>query len=41
VAVELKERIKAKQFLEAVHASEERFPYYKVKLKAGSFLVFS
>jgi NRPS condensation-like uncharacterized protein len=37
IAVELKERIKAKQFLEAVHALEERFPYYKVKLKAGFF----
>jgi NRPS condensation-like uncharacterized protein len=37
VAVELKERVKAKQFLEAVQAIEERFPYYKVKLKAGFF----
>jgi NRPS condensation-like uncharacterized protein len=37
VAVELKDRIKAKQFLEAVHSLEERFPYYKVKLKAGFF----
>jgi NRPS condensation-like uncharacterized protein len=37
VAVEIKERIKAKQFLEAVHSIEERFPYYKVKLKAGFF----
>ncbi len=37
VAVELKERIKARQFLEAVHAIEERFPYYKVTLKAGFF----
>lgn len=37
VGVELKEKIKAKQFLEAVHAIEERFPYYKVKLKAGFF----
>lgn len=37
IAVELKERIKAKQFLEAVHTLEERFPYYKVKLKAGFF----
>lgn len=37
VSVELKERINAKQFLEAVHALEERFPYYKVKLKAGFF----
>lgn len=37
VSVELKERIKAKQFLDAVHALEERFPYYKVNLKAGFF----
>src|SRR5688572_24452975 len=37
VGAELKERIKAKQFLEAIHAIEERFPYYKVKLKAGFF----
>src|SRR6266498_3495929 len=37
VGVELKERIRAKKFLEAVHAIEERFPYYKVKLKAGFF----
>jgi len=37
VAVELKERVKAQQFLEAVHAIEERFPYYKAKLKTGFF----
>jgi NRPS condensation-like uncharacterized protein len=37
VGVELKERIKARQLLEAVHEIEERFPYYKVKLKAGVF----
>ena len=37
ISVELKERIKAKQFLEAVHAIEDRFPYYKVTLKAGFF----
>jgi len=37
VAVELKERVKARQFLEAVHAIENRFPYYKVTLKAGFF----
>jgi len=37
VAVELKERVRAKQFLEAVHAIENRFPYYKVVLKAGFF----
>ncbi len=37
LSVVLKERIKAKQFLEAVAAVESRFPYYKVKLKAGFF----
>jgi NRPS condensation-like uncharacterized protein len=37
VSAELKERIKAKPLLEALHALEERFPYYKVKLKAGFF----
>jgi NRPS condensation-like uncharacterized protein len=37
VSVELRERIKAKQFLDAVHALEERFPYYKTKLRAGFF----
>ncbi|HEY6063648.1 MAG TPA: hypothetical protein VIV35_08570, partial [Chitinophagaceae bacterium] len=37
ITVELKERIKAKQLLEAAHALEERFPYYKVKMKAGFF----
>jgi hypothetical protein len=37
VSVSLKERIKAAQFLEAVHEIENRFPYYKVKLKAGFF----
>jgi NRPS condensation-like uncharacterized protein len=37
VGVELKERIKARQFLEAVHTIENRFPYYKVKLKTGVF----
>lgn len=37
IGVELKERIKARQFLEAIKAIEERFPYYKVKLKAGFF----
>jgi hypothetical protein len=37
VSVSLKERIKASQFLEAVHEIENRFPYYKVKLKAGFF----
>ncbi len=37
IGVQLKERIKAKQFLAAIHAIEGRFPYYKVKLKAGFF----
>lgn len=37
VGVELKERVKARQFLEAIQAIEARFPYYKVKLKAGFF----
>jgi hypothetical protein len=37
VAVELKQRVKAKQLLEAIHAIEDRFPYYKVRLKAGFF----
>jgi NRPS condensation-like uncharacterized protein len=37
ITVELKERIKARQLLEAVNKLEDRFPYYKVKLKAGFF----
>lgn len=37
ISVELKERIKAKQFSEAIRDIEERFPYYKVKLKKGFF----
>jgi NRPS condensation-like uncharacterized protein len=37
ISVELKERIKAKPFKEAIEAIEERFPYYKVKLKPGFF----
>jgi NRPS condensation-like uncharacterized protein len=37
IGVELKERIKARQFIEAIHAIEDRFPYYKVKLRAGFF----
>lgn len=36
-SVELKERIIARKLLEAVHALENRFPYYKVKLRAGFF----
>lgn len=37
ISVELKERVKARQFSEAVQAIEGRFPYYKVKLKTGFF----
>lgn len=37
LSVVLKERVKARQFLEAVHELEERFPYYKVTLKPGFF----
>lgn len=37
VGVELKERVRAKAFLEAIRAIEDRFPYFKVKLKAGFF----
>lgn len=37
VMVGLKERVKIKPFLEAVRAIENRFPYYKVRLRAGFF----
>ncbi|WP_223816234.1 hypothetical protein [Adhaeribacter rhizoryzae] len=37
ISVELKERVKAKPFLEAIMAIENRFPYFKVKLKPGFF----
>ncbi|MDQ4141295.1 MAG: hypothetical protein M3142_12330 [Bacteroidota bacterium] len=37
ISVELIERVKAKPFLEAIQAIENRFPYFKVKLKAGFF----
>lgn len=37
ISVSLKERVKAKQFLQAVHDLENRFPYYKVLIKAGFF----
>lgn len=37
ISAELQERIKARQFNEAIHAIEDRFPYYKVKLKPGFF----
>ncbi|MCF6407125.1 hypothetical protein L3C95_29790 [Chitinophaga filiformis] len=37
VGVELKKRVKARQFLLAIQALEDRFPYYKVKLQTGFF----
>ena len=37
LSAELKDRVKARQLLEAVSAIESRFPYYMVKLKAGFF----
>ncbi len=37
ISVELKERIKATQFKEAIQAIEDRFPYFKVKLQKGIF----
>ena len=37
ISVILKERIKAKPFLEAIQDLEKRFPYYKVILKPGFF----
>lgn len=37
ISVELKQRIKAKAFLESISVVQNRFPYYKVKLKAGFF----
>jgi hypothetical protein len=37
ISAKLRHRIKARQFLEAVHEIENRFPYYKVKLKSGFF----
>ncbi len=37
ITAELKQRIKAKQLLEAVQAVDTRFPYFKVKLKSGFF----
>ena len=33
----LEETVKARQFFEAIDAIEDKFPYYKVKLKAGFF----
>ena len=40
ISVELKERIVAQPFSEAIRAIEDRFPYYKVKLKRGFFWYF-
>ncbi|WP_224994773.1 hypothetical protein [Cesiribacter sp. SM1] len=40
ISVELKERIKAEPFSEAIRAIEERFPYYKVILRRGFFWYF-
>lgn len=40
ISVELHERVKARLFTDAVKAIENRFPYYKVKLKAGFFWYF-
>lgn len=40
ISVELHERVKASQFIDAVKSIEERFPYYNVKLKAGFFWYF-
>lgn len=37
ISVDLKERIKARQFAEAVRIVEKRFPYYKMKLLKGFF----
>lgn len=37
LSVVLKERINEKQLLQAAHDLEDRFPYYKVRLKAGFF----
>jgi NRPS condensation-like uncharacterized protein len=37
IGVDLKERVKAKPLIDAIRSLEKRFPYYKVKLKAGFF----
>lgn len=37
LSVILKENLREAQFRKAIHSIEERFPYYKVKLKAGFF----
>jgi NRPS condensation-like uncharacterized protein len=37
VGVELRERVRGRQFQQAIQVLENRFPYYKVKLRAGFF----
>jgi NRPS condensation-like uncharacterized protein len=37
ISAVLKERIKIGNLLKAIHSCEERFPYYKVRLKKGFF----
>ena len=37
ISAELKEPVRIKPFFKAVHRVEERFPYYKMKLKRGFF----
>ena len=40
ISAVLKERIKIGNLLNAIHSIEERFPYYKVRLKKGFFWYF-
>ncbi|MBN2521278.1 MAG: hypothetical protein JXB17_12270 [Bacteroidales bacterium] len=40
VSAVLKERIKIGNLMKAIHSIEERFPYYKVRLKKGFFWYF-
>lgn len=40
ISAQLKERVKARQFIEAIREIENRFPYYKVILKPGFFWFF-
>lgn len=37
ISVELKQRVRIKALLEAVRSMEDRFPYFKMRLKAGFF----
>ncbi len=37
ISAGLKQRVNTAQFFEAVHALENRFPYYKVRLRTGFF----